>query len=339
MIVRKNITFKSIFNFAGHHLWWLISYMFIVAFLYKVIGWHWISIPWLSVSLIGTAVAFYVGFKNNQSYDRVWEARKIWGGIVNSSRSWGNLVDTYIQNTQLYTEEIKTIKLKLIYRHIAWLYTFREQLLVPTQWEHVSLGGMHTWLTTKRREKYGIGQFNEYLTQEQTQKYFAEINEWETAPNQATYILHLQSRLLATLEQNKSLDMFKQIEMQKIVSDFNDHQGKAERIKKFPLPRQYASLSFIFTCIFIFLLPLGMVGEFAKMENFGAWLIIPFGTIVGWIYVVMELIGDYSENPFEGLATDIPMLSICRTIEIDLLKMMGETNLPAPIQPVNDVLL
>ena len=339
MIVRKNITFKAVYDFAGHHLLWLISYMVIVAFVYKELGWHWISIPWLSVSLVGTAVAFYVGFKNNQSYDRIWEARKIWGGIVNSSRSWGNLVDTYIQNAQLSADEIQIIKSKLIYRHIAWLYIFREQLLVPTQWEHVSLGGMHTWLTAKRIQKYGIGQFNEYLTQDQTNKYFEEMKEWETAPNHATYILHLQSRQLALLEQNETLNLFRQIEMQKIVSDFNDHQGKAERIKKFPLPRQYASLSFLFTCIFIFLLPLGMVGEFEKLANFGAWLIIPFGTIVGWIYVVMELIGDYSENPFEGLGTDIPMLSICRTIEIDLLKMMGETNLPEPIQPVNEILL
>lgn len=133
--------------------------------------------------------------------------------------------------------------------------------------------------------------------------------------------------------------MRKQIEMQQIINDFNDHQGKAERIKKFPLPRQYANMSFIFVCLFIFLLPLGMVGEFAKIGNAGVWLLIPFGAIVGWIYVVMELIGDYSENPFEGLNTDIPMLSICRTIEIDLLNMLGEQNLPKPIQPVNDILM
>ena len=69
------------------------------------------------------------------------------------------------------------------------------------------------------------------------------------------------------------------------------------------------------------------------------WLTIPFGGIVGWIYVVMELIGDYSENPFVGLGTDIPMLSICRTIEIDLLRMLEETDFPKPIQPVNDVLM
>jgi putative membrane protein len=53
----------------------------------------------------------------------------------------------------------------------------------------------------------------------------------------------------------------------------------------------------------------------------------------------MELVGDYSENPFEGLSNDVPMLSICRNIEIDLLQQLGETNLPEPIQPIHNVLL
>jgi len=339
MIVRKYISVRSLLAFAGHHIWWLVTYMTLVAVCYKTFDWHWISIPWLPVSLIGTAVAFYVGFKNNQAYDRIWEARKIWGGIVNSSRSWGNLVDSYIQNSQLTPDEIKHIKKRLIYRHIAWLYTFREQLLIPTAWEHISLGKIHRKFARQRIDRQGVGQFKDYLNQEQTSKYFAEIQKWEAAPNQATYITHLQSQLLASLEKNETLNIFRQIEMQKILTEFNDHQGKAERIKKFPLPRQYANLSFVFNCIFIFLLPLGIVGEFAKIGESGVWLMIPFGVIVGWIYVVMELIGDYSENPFEGFATDIPMLSICRTIEIDLLKMLGETNLPQPIQPVNEVLM
>lgn len=339
MIVKKNVNLRGIIEFAGHHIWWLLMYMLIVAVLYHVVGWHWISIPWLPVSLIGTAVAFYVGFKNNQSYDRVWEARKIWGGIVNSSRSWGNLVDVYVDNPQLSAEEIAALKSKLIYRHIAWMYTLREQLLVPTQWEHVSLKWIFGQTAARRREKFGIGQFQEYLSPEQTARYFSDIKDWESSPNHATFILHLQSKILAILQKEETLHMRKQIEMQQILSDFNDHQGKAERIKKFPLPRQYANMSFIFVCLFIFLLPLGMVGEFAKIGNAGVWLLIPFGAIVGWIYVVMELIGDYSENPFEGLNTDIPMLSICRTIEIDLLNMLGEEDLPKPIQPVNHILM
>ena len=104
-----------------------------------------IEIPWLPISVIGTAVSFYVGFKNNQAYDRMWEARKIWGGIVNESRSWGMMVDGYIGNqfreVNESDEKIKAIKQRLIYRHIAWLYAHRSQLLVAAPWEHISQGG------------------------------------------------------------------------------------------------------------------------------------------------------------------------------------------------------
>ena len=342
MIVRKNLTLAGIFRFSGHHLWWLIGHMFIVSVLYKEAGWHWISIPWLPVSLIGTALAFYIGFKNNQAYDRIWEARKIWGAIVNSSRAWGSMVMSFVRNhhdTNLTEDELLHIKQRLIYRHIAWLYTLREQLLVPTQWEHVSLKGLYGALAKRRREKGGIGLFQDYLTDKQKERYFSSESSWKSAANSAAQIINLQSLDIADLEEKGILHMRRQLDMHKILNNFYDHQGRAERIKRFPLPRQYANLSFIFNCIFIFLLPLGIVAEFAKLGEAGVWLMIPFGTIVGWIYVVMELIGDYSENPFEGLGTDVPMLSICRTIEIDLLQIVHETDIPKPIQPIQDILM
>lgn len=342
MIVKKSISLKQIIEFSGHHFWWLISYMFLISVLYKVVGLHWLSIPWLPVSLVGTALAFYIGFKNNQSYDRIWEARKIWGAIVNSSRSWATMVNSFVrnsENTQLSQAEIQQIKQQLIYRHIGWLYVLREQLLVPTQWEHVSLKHIFGQIAVKRREKGGVGLFKNYLTDKQKEKYFTDDLLLKTAANKATQLINLQSLKLAELEEKQILHMRRQLDMQKVLSDFYDHQGRAERIKKFPLPRQYANLSFVFNCIFIFLLPLGIVAEFAKLGEAGVWLMIPFGSIVGWIYVMMELIGDYSENPFEGLGTDVPMLSICRTIEIDLLQILGETDLPMPIKPVDDVLM
>ena len=95
----------------------------------------------------------------------------------------------------------------------------------------------------------------------------------------------------------------------------------------------------MFVCIFVFLLPFGIVGEFRKLGDAYSWLSVPVGVIIGWIYVVMEMIGDYSENPFEGLHNDTPMLTICRTIEIDMLQMIGDPNIPKPIQPKNHVLL
>jgi len=129
------------------------------------------------------------------------------------------------------------------------------------------------------------------------------------------------------------------MELQKILYDFYVHQGKAERIKKFPLPRQYVNMSFIFVGIFIFLIPFGMNSLFSSFGELAPWLSIPFSALICWIFLTMELVGDYSENPFEGLGNDIPMLALTRTIEIDLRQMLGEEKIPEGIKAVRGVLM
>jgi putative membrane protein len=141
------------------------------------------------------------------------------------------------------------------------------------------------------------------------------------------------------LQTSGTLNIFHQLELQNMLNHFYNHQGMAERIKKFPFPRQFANSSFLLNTIFIFLLPLGLVTEFSKINAEGAWLMVPFTALVSWVYIVMELVGDYSENPFEGLIFDVPMLSICRTIEIDLLQIIGDSEIPKPIEPIHDVLM
>ena len=95
MLTKKNLSLRDIYRFAGQHLIWLVPWMLLVTSLYHYTRWPFMVIPWLPLSLIGTAVAFYVGFKNNQSYDRLWEARKIWGAIVNNSRKLGTMIKHY----------------------------------------------------------------------------------------------------------------------------------------------------------------------------------------------------------------------------------------------------
>jgi len=146
-------------------------------------------------------------------------------------------------------------------------------------------------------------------------------------------------KLVAQLRKDNLIDDFRHMELQKVLNDFYIFQGQCERIKKFPLPRQYGSMSFVFVGIFIFLLPFGMVSEFDKLGEFGVWLSIPFTILVAWVFLMMELVGDYSENPFEGLGNDIPMLALCRTIEIDLREMLRESDLPPPIEARNDILM
>ena len=98
MYVEKNFSLKSVIQFTGGHLIWITAWVSLVTFTYRLTGWEWMKVPWLPLSVIGTAVAFYIGFKNNQAYDRLWEARKIWGAIVNSSRAWGSVIKSYVTN-------------------------------------------------------------------------------------------------------------------------------------------------------------------------------------------------------------------------------------------------
>ncbi len=82
-----------------------------------------------------------------------------------------------------------------------------------------------------------------------------------------------------------------------------------------------------------------MIPELIGLGAYGAIVAVPVAVLVAWIYLTMELVGDYSENPFQGMANDIPMLSLCRVIEIDLREILGETDLPPAIQAKNNVLM
>lgn len=345
MLVTKNLNLKRIIQFSGHHVIWLTLWMTTVVILYQYAGLDWLIIPWLPLSAIAIAVAFYVGFKNNSAYDRMWEARKIWGAIINSSRSWGSSVKGFITNqfaeNPVSEDELQSVRKKMIYRHIGWLYSLRSQLLIVAPWEHANLKGHYGKVGRKYREQFGVGLVDDEVTKIELKQYLPE-NEFERLinnSNTATQIIDQQSQDLKELREKGLIEDFRHMELQKILSSFYDHQGKCERIKKFPLPRQYGSVSAIFVGIFIFLLPFGMVSEFLKLGDWGIWLSIPFAVLVGWVFIVMELIGDYSENPFQGMANDIPMLSLCRTIEIDLREMLRETDIPPAIEAKNGILM
>ncbi len=300
--------------------------------LYKYVGLHWIAFPWFPIALIGTAVAFYLGFKNNASYDRLWEARKIWGGIVNSSRSWGILVLDYISNLhatkKLSDVELKKIHIRLIYRHIAWLTALRKQLRAEKAWEHNDKRNneARVFLDTMFDGNINKKDFISLLPAD-------EVAYLCSKKNVATHIIRKQSAELKELREAGYIDDFRHIAMEDILVDFYTQQGKSERIKNFPFPRQYATMNLFFVWLFILLVPFGMIGEFDKIGSHFVWLTVPFSIIVSWVFHTMEMIGDYSENPFEGLWNDVPIYTIARGIEIDLRDMLDEDNLPPPITP------
>lgn len=345
MYIKKNFGLKGVMRFTGHHFVWLFPLMTTISYIefYTEIGFF--RIPWQPIAVVGTAVAFYIGFKNNQAYDRVWEARKVWGAIVNSSRAWGSYVTGFITDQftpgEVSDEEIKDIHQKMIYRHIAWLYALRHQLLIPTPWEHISQNGLVARFARKNRKIYGIDMFEENITigELDTLLDTAEAKRMCKVKNAATQLIQQQSEDLKALRRKGFIEDFRHMELEKILYDFYIHQGKLERIKKFPIPRQYGYMSFVFVGIFIAILPLGLTPLFSELGTAGFVASIVANVLVSWVYITMELVGDYSENPFEGTGNDIPMLSLCRTIEIDLREMLNEKDLPKPIEAINNVLM
>ena len=294
------------------------------------------SIPISPLGTIGVAVAFYVGFKNSQSYDRYWEARKIWGGIVNVSRSWANQVLTYIStrhsDTPVEESAVREVQRRMIYRHLGWINSLRYQLRRKKPWSYVPKNAAKKYQQETDVEALKT-QCDEFLTTEEK----AIIRD---QANASTQILHWQTKQLAdVIEKQRLTEEFRLMGMMELITEMYTLQGKCERIKNTPFPRQYAFFSAVFVWIFILLLPFGIVGEMAARGPWLVWLTVPLSVLISWIFYTMEAVGDSSEDPFENFINDVPLTALCRTIEIDLRQMLGEQDLPPALEPVNDILM
>lgn len=337
MFTTKRVPFTILFPFTWRAILLFLCYSIVVCLLYDVMGWKFLAIPFVPVATIGTAVAFYVGFKNNSSYDRLWEARRIWGSITNASRSWAIMVLDYIPSSQagrtLSDDELKQIRNDLIYRHLAYINALRVQLRQKPVWElhHNPAHDVVERIAAFRQCSLDV-EMMRFLPQPQIERLIQH-------PNPATFLIRQQSAQLRELHEGGFLTDFHHVDLERMLVEFYNQQGACERIKTFPFPRQYAFFSYVFTWLFIFVLPYGLLTEMAKVGDWHVWLTIPFYTIIAWIFNTMEIVGDTSENPFENSINDVPMTAICRNIEIDLRDMLGETSLPKRVQAVNDILM
>ena len=299
---------------------------------------RWLAIPWVPVALLGTATAFISGFKNTQTYNRMWEARQVYGAIINNSRSFGILVRDLIRAKE--TAQVQQLHRQIIYRHFAWLTALRFQLRETKSWENVKTKSYNREYLKYYKVPEWEGNLEEELRPFLSEE---EMGYILTTKNRATQIIALQSAQFKKLNEESKLSDFNYATLENQLKELYDQQGKCERIKNFPYPRQFSSINLYFTNALCLLLPFGFIGEFSKMtEKFGVniiWLVIPFSVLLGWVFLVLEQIGESTENPFEGNANDIPITQISRNIEIDLREMLGETDLPPALQPENNIIL
>lgn len=338
-------------SWTRRELRFFVLWALLVTILFELVGFRWLQVPWTALALIGTAVAFLIGFQSNAVYGRLWEARQIWGGIVNDSRMFTIMIKDMINNTHANdpaTEsELLDIKKKIVHRHIAWLSSLRHAMRQDRPWE--------TFKKNKYNQRYldvlHIPEFESTL--EEDLKPHLASDEYEqvlSKTNKANAVLALQSAHLAALKERGLIWEFSFLELENKISALITHQGKSERIKNFPYPRQFATLGYDFVNTFVLLLPFGIVPSFANLGNsfvdsfpvlapYFVWLGVPFSALVAWVFNTMQRIGTVGENPFEGSANDVPISTIARGIEIDILETIGvdKKDIPGPVPADYDV--
>lgn len=345
MYTRKLFRTKDMFKWTRYESLLFLIFSTLAVGCYEYFELHWLQIPWTPLALVGTAMAFVIGFQNNAAYGRIWEARTIWGGIVNTSRTFGVFVKDMVTNEhckqEVSEDEIKNEVKTLTYRHIAWLTALRHAMRASKPWEVVTLEKTNAeWarmiLPPERRTALE-DDLKPYLSDK-------EMDYVLSKSNKQTAILNLQSTHLRELKEKGLIWDFSFLEIENVLKDLFTLQGQSERIKNFPYPRHFASMSYYLVRLFIVLLPFGIVPQFNEIgkdlvkdgfEHFGAyfiWFSIPFSLVVMWVFSTIERIGRTGENPFEGTANDVPISTIARGIEIDLRENLGEKKEDIPSQ-------
>ena len=288
-------------------------------------------IPWQPVAVLGTAVAFVTGFKSNAAYGRLWEARKIWGGIINTSRAFA------VQSRDFLDVALEPeCTQRFIHRHIAWLTALRHQLRQPRGWETA-----HSKANAEYRNNvYSVPE--DGLDIDRELEALLSPEDWQDIRDKrgrTSALLAQHSADLRRMADDGALTEYRHVALAQFVTDFYELQGKCERIKNFPYPRQFATLNHMFVWLFIAVLPFAIASEMQKIGAAWVWLTVPMTVLVAWVFHTMDKIGSVSENPFEGNANDVPITAMSRTIEIDLRELLGEQQLPEALQPVRNILM
>ena len=249
--------------------------------------------PTFVPALIGTALAFFIGFNNNQAYSRWWEARGVWGSLVNNSRSWARQI---LFNTEGNSDT--ALKITMIKRHLAFIYSLKAYLRNETDsYYTIFLSG-------------------------------SDLNQIRGHLNIPNAILSLQANDLQKLSNDKEIDGFRYLDLNKLITEFCDDMGRSERIRNTVFPTTYTYYSKNFIWIFIYAVTM------AIGSAIGMWAIV-FGTITGYIFFTIQSLGQTLVNPFERSPSALPLDQIARTIEINLLQMLGEKEIPKPVESVN----
>ena len=306
MIVPKAPQLWRMLRYVGWPLLALVGWDVAIVVAFKVMHWEWVGSKYVPLALYGSAIGIIVGFRNNSAYGRWWEARGLWGQVVNNSRSLARQVcSTMHPNPEQLGRDVadlESMKRRLVLHQIAYAHALRQHLRKLSPWEEIEL----------------------LLDPE-------EIAALRVSKNIPLSIQQRMGRLLRESKGRGWIDRLEWQAMDRNLDDLADAQGGTERIKNTPMPKQYDFFPMLFVQIYCLLLPVGIV------ENLG-WFTPLGSTLVGFMFLALDKIGRDLEDPFDNKVYDVPLTSITRTIDINLRQLLGETELPPAAEPVDGVL-
>ena len=239
------------------------------------------AIPETAHSLIGSALALLLVFRTNSSYDRFWEGRKQWGGIVNESRNFARQCEAWCGADRALTDSA-----------IRWVIAF-------------AFATMH-----RLRGSNQVGLASDGLP----------IDEIRTMQDSGHLPLAIARKLTALLRDARQRGVIDPLQLQSLDQNLQlliDYCGACERIRATPAPYGYVVHLRRALIIYCLTLPLALV------ERFG-WTTIPVTLVISYILFGIEEIGVEIENPFELTINDLPLETICDTIQRDLRGLLDE---------------
>lgn len=253
----------------------------------------------LPFSLIGLALSIYLGFRNNSGYDRFWEGRKLWGRLVNVSRSFARQVQTLVRNPDGDSSEVHR---RLMYMHIAYVHSVRHHL----------------------RDEDALAELAELIPA-------ALLEELRPQLNRPAYLANrLGHEIREVYDQGWIHPMHLPV-LEASLTECLAIQGACERIKTTPIPFSYTALTHRIVLIYCIGLPFGIVDTIHAMTPIVVM-------IVAYAFYGLDAVGTEIENPFDQDPNDLPLSALSRMIEVNIRQALGETEFPPLLKPEKGVL-
>lgn len=287
MLLKENIPNSYIFGKIKKEIIFLTLYSTVVFIAHTYFSFPGVSIPIAIPGILGTIISLLLAFRSNQAYDRWWEARNLWGRIVNDSRSFARQVLSFIDTSYDETDK-REMKERIIKRQIAWCYSVSEHL----------------------RGQDTRQSLNRFISEEEKQAISSADHVPLALMDQHANDLRLLLRL-------NWINEYQQVAMDATLIQFSNSMGGCERIKNTVFPVTYSVYIHFLVLLFVLLLPFGLIEFFGIIQ-------IPLVVAISSSFFLIEKMAINLQDPFENKPTDTPTTSISQKIELNLKQMLKD---------------